>query len=46
MVQGQIIFSTSIAETSLTFTGLKIVVDSQKSRVEVYDVKQKMVVSR
>lgn len=46
MTKGRVIFSTSIAETSLTFSGLKIVVDSQKSRIQMYDIKQKMMVSR
>lgn len=46
MKDGLIIFSTSVAETSLTFEKLKIVVDSQKTRIQIYDTKQKMTVSK
>ena len=34
---GQIFFSTTIAETSLTLPNLKIVIDSQKIRFDIYN---------
>ena len=42
---GQIFFSTSIAETSLTFPQLKFVVDSRLSRIMCYDVQLEIMVS-
>lgn len=38
---GQVFFSTTIAETSLTFKNLKFVIDSGKIRVPVYDHKKR-----
>ena len=46
MNEGQIIFSTSVSETSLTFPKLKYVVDSRKSRVQLYDINQRIMMSK
>jgi len=43
--KGQILFSTSIAETSLTFSNLKYVVDSRKSRIRKFDPKLELMVT-
>lgn len=42
---GQIFFSTSIAETSLTFPRLKYVVDSRLSRIMIYDTDNEIMVT-
>jgi HrpA-like RNA helicase len=42
---GQIFFSTSIAETSLTFPRLKYVVDSRLSRIMCYDTRLEIMIS-
>ena len=42
---GQIFFSTSIAETSLTFPNLQYVVDSRLSRIMCYNVQLEIMIS-
>lgn len=36
--KGQIFFASSIAETSLTFSNLKYVLDTRKSRVSIFNL--------